>query len=155
MQKNDSNKTKTRRDFLTSGIAGIAGSTLLAEQFAKGATIAGSSPTGLARAISQSPADSAQGTQEGGTKSSGKLYGLMADAGRMPEDPSYYRRALDFFRDWNMNAFLISLADDQGSALKFKNHPEIIPHKNALTHEQAQELADYEHPRGVELLPVL
>lgn len=155
LQNNDSNKTdkKTRRDFLTSGIAGIAGSTLLAEQFAKGATIAGSSPAGFANAISKSPADSAQGTPGGGSESSGKLYGLMADAGRMVEDPSYYRRAIDFCHDWNMNAYLISLADDQGSAIRFKSHPELITHKNALTHDQAKELADYAQQRGVELIP--
>jgi len=81
------------------------------------------------------------------------LRGLMADAGRVPEDPSYYRRAIDFCREWNMNAYLISLADDQGCAFRFKSHPELITHKNALTPGQARELADYAHQRGVELIP--
>jgi hypothetical protein len=77
----------------------------------------------------------------------------MADAARLPEDPSYYRRVIDFCRDWNMNACLISLADDQGCALRFKSHPELITHENALTPEQARDLARYAQQRGVELIP--
>lgn len=77
----------------------------------------------------------------------------MADAARAPEDPSYYRRAIDFCRDWGMNAFLISLADDQGCALQFKSHPELITHKDALTPEEAKDLARYAQERGVELIP--
>ena len=47
LQNDDSDNTekKTRRDFLATGIAGIAGSTLLAEQVAKGKTIAGGNPS--------------------------------------------------------------------------------------------------------------
>jgi hypothetical protein len=77
----------------------------------------------------------------------------MADAARVPEDPSYYRRAIDFCRDWNMNAYLLSLADDQGCALRFKSHPELITHEDALTPEQARDLARYAQQRGVELIP--
>jgi hypothetical protein len=77
----------------------------------------------------------------------------MADAARVPEDPSYYRRAIDFCREWNMNAYLISLADDQGCALQFKSHPELLTHEDALTPEQARDLARYAQQRGVELIP--
>ncbi|MCL5004997.1 MAG: family 20 glycosylhydrolase [Acidobacteria bacterium] len=77
----------------------------------------------------------------------------MADAARLPEDPSYYRRLIDFCHDWNLNALLISLADDQGCALRFKSHPELITHRHALTHDQARQLAEYAHEHGVDLIP--
>jgi hypothetical protein len=79
----------------------------------------------------------------------------MADAARAPEDPSYYRRAIDFCREWGMNAYLLSLTDDQGCALRFKGHPELITHEDALTPEQARDLARYAQERGVELIPVI
>ena len=154
MKKHSSNKTeqRSRRDFLASGIVGIAGSTLLAEQMTRGTTLTGG-PSGV---MNQSPLpaeSSAQGVPAAARKSAGQLRGLMADAGRVPEDPSYYRRAIDFCHEWNMNAYLISLADDQGCAFRFKSHPELITHKNALTHEQAKDLAEYARRRGVELIP--
>jgi Glycosyl hydrolase family 20, catalytic domain len=155
LKKNGSNKSeqRTRRDFLASGIAGIAGSTLLAEQMARGATLAGGDPSGILKKSLAAAESSAQGATGESRKSAGQLRGLMADAGRVPEDPSYYRRAIDFCHEWNLNAYLISLADDQGSAFHFISHPELITHKNALTHEQAKELADYARQRGVELIP--
>ena len=153
MQNHDSsnNGKRTRRNFLASGIAGLAGSTLLAEQMA--AALPGATSTGILKQGVQSPEGSTQGNPAEGKNAAGRLYGLMADAGRMPEDPSYYRQAIDFCHEWNMNAYLISLADDQGCALQFKSHPELITHKNALTHEQAKELAAYARERGVELIP--
>jgi hypothetical protein len=147
------NGKKSRRDFLASGIAGIAGSTLLAEQIAHGAPVAEGAISGTLKQDSLSPEATAQGHPAGGKRSALQLRGLMADAGRMPEDPSYYRRAIDFCREWNLNAYLISLADDQGCAFRFKSHPELITHKNALTHDQARELADYAKQNGVELIP--
>lgn len=155
MRNHDSDNTekKTRRDFLASGIAGIAGSTLMADQVTRGATLADAAGTGHLKPGSLSPEASPQGNPAGARKSAGQLRGLMADAGRVPEDPSYYRRAIDFCHQWNLNAYLISLADDQGCALRFKSHPELITHKNALTPEQAKELAEYARQRGVELIP--
>jgi len=155
LKNHDSDNTgkRTRRDFLASGIAGIAGSTLLGEQIARGATLAGGDPSEILNQDTLRPESSAQGSSPGEKKFTGRLYGLMADAARAPEDPSYYRRAIDFCHEWNMNAYLISLADDQGCAFRFKSHPELITHKHALTHEQARELAEYASKRGVELIP--
>jgi Glycosyl hydrolase family 20, catalytic domain len=144
---------KSRRDFLASGIAGIAGTTLLADQIANGAPAAGLASSGIPKQNSLRPEASAQGQTAGGKEPALQLRGLMADAGRMPEDPSYYRRAIDFCHEWNLNAYLISLADDQGSAFRFNSHPELITHKNALTHDQAKDLAEYAQQRGVELIP--
>ena len=148
----DSNKRKTRRDFLASGIASIAGSKLLAEKIMRGTALDGM-PPGILNRVSNPNDSPGEGTPAEKATEAGRLYGLMADAGRVPEDPSYYRRAIDFCREWNMNAYLISLADDQGCALRFKSHPELITHKNSLTHEQARDLARYAQQRGVELIP--
>ncbi len=144
---------KTRRDFLASGIAGIAGSKLLADRLSNGAPATGATLSGVLKHGAKSPEESAQGNPAETTRAGGRMYGLMADAGRLPEDPSYYRRAIDFCHEWNMNAYLISLADDQGAALRFKSHPELITHKNALTQEQARDLAHYAQERGVDLIP--
>jgi Glycosyl hydrolase family 20, catalytic domain len=149
----DNTQKKTRRDFLATGIAGVAGSTLLAEQFARGVPIRSGKSSEILHPAALSPQASPQGSQAGERKAAGQLRGLMADAGRVPEDPSYYRRAIDFCHEWNMNAYLISLTDDQGCAFRFKSHPELITHKNALTHEQAKELGEYAQQRGVELIP--
>src|SRR5579883_2810618 len=138
----DSNKRKTRRDFLASGIAGIAGSKLLAEKIMRGTALDGM-PPGILNRVSNPNTSPGEGTPAE----------KATEAGRVPEDPSYYRRAIDFCREWNMNAYLISLADDQGCALRFKSHPELITHKNSLTHEQARDLARYAQQRGVELIP--
>ena len=118
---------------------------------AKGAAVPGATPSGTLEHGMQSP--EGPGHPVEGKKAAGRMYGLMADAGRAPEDPSTYRRDIDFCHEWKMNAYLISLADDQGCALRFKSHPELITHKNALTHEQAKELARYAQQRGVDLIP--
>lgn len=155
MQNHDANNSgkKSRRDFLASGIASLAGSSLLAEQIANGATVAGGPTIGIPKQNPKSAEVSPQGYPGSSKKGTGVLRGLMADAGRVPENPSYYRRAIDFCREWGMNTYLISLADDQGCAFRFKSHPELITHRNALTHEQALELAEYARQRGVELIP--
>jgi hypothetical protein len=144
---------RTRREFLASGVAGTVGSSLLAKRIAERGAIVSAHPGGVSASGPLSSEDSGQGARGGEKESAGRLYGLMADAARAPEDPSYYRRAIDFCREWNMNAFLISLADDQGCALRFKSHPELITHKHALTPEQARDLARYAQQGGVELIP--
>ncbi len=143
----------TRRDFLTCGITGMVGSTLKAGRRAEKAPLAGTLGYGISNRESHPPEAFEQGNLAGATRPIGRLYGLMADAARVPEDPSYYRRAIDFCHAWNLNAYLISLADDQGCALRFRSHPELITHKNALTHEQAKELARYAQQLGVDLIP--
>lgn len=147
--RTSTNHKSTRRDFLATGVAGLAGSTLLTGRLSKGTSATSPVHTGLISPMSENSA----GDPMGGKASAGRLYGLMADAARLPENPSYYRRAIDFCHEWKMNAYLISLADDQGCALRFRSHPELITHKHALTHEQARELAQYAQQQGVDLIP--
>ena len=81
------------------------------------------------------------------------LRGMMADAARQPESISYYRRCIEFCSEWGMNVLLFRLADDQGSMLRFASHPELLTHTNALTPQQAHDLALYAAQHGVELIP--
>jgi Glycosyl hydrolase family 20, catalytic domain len=139
----------TRRQFLAGGTLGAA-----ASRFASGAgkllalgTAAASrvgAQVNVARPALPHPGQGAP-----------NLYGLMADAARVPEDVSYYRRLIDFCHHWKLNALLLSLTDDQGSALRFRSHPELITHPHALTCDEAQELAGYARGRGVELIPII
>jgi len=82
-----------------------------------------------------------------------RLCGLVVDAARTPEKPAYYRRLIDFCREWNMNALLLRLTDDQGSALRFRSHPELITHPHALTPDEARDLANYGQQQGVTVIP--
>jgi len=77
----------------------------------------------------------------------------MIDAARLPEQISYYRCFIDFAREWGLNALLFRLTDDQGSALRFRSHPELLTHRHALTPDEARELAAYGEQRGVMVIP--
>ena len=81
------------------------------------------------------------------------LRGLMLDAARLVESPDYYRRFFDFCAEWGVNAVMIRLTDDQGCAVRFRSHPELITHPNALTPEEAVALAQYAAARHIELIP--
>jgi hypothetical protein len=82
-----------------------------------------------------------------------RLRGITVDAARLPERYSYYTRLIDFCQEWNLNALLFRLTDDQGSMLRFKSHPELMTHPHALTPEQAHSLALYGDHRGVMVIP--
>ncbi|MDD5707780.1 MAG: family 20 glycosylhydrolase [Kiritimatiellae bacterium] len=81
------------------------------------------------------------------------LRGLMLDAARFVESPAYYRRFLDFCAEWQINAVIFRLTDDQGCALHFRSHPELRTHTNALSPSEVAELARYAAARGIELIP--
>ncbi len=77
----------------------------------------------------------------------------MLDAARLVESPDYYRRFIDFCATWRVNAVIFRLADDQGCALRFQSHPELVTHPNAMTPEAVRELVDNARKQGVELIP--
>jgi hypothetical protein len=77
----------------------------------------------------------------------------MLDAARLPERVSYYRRFLDFCADWNVNAVVFRLTDDQGCALRFESHPELLIHEHALTCGAMSDLVAYAGERGIEMIP--
>jgi hypothetical protein len=82
-----------------------------------------------------------------------QLRGLVVDAARLPEKPTYYRRLIDFSREWNLNTMVFRLTDDQGSMLRFRSHPDLITHRYAFTPEEMQDLAEYGERRGVSVIP--
>ncbi|MHB9133770.1 MAG: family 20 glycosylhydrolase [Armatimonadota bacterium] len=81
------------------------------------------------------------------------LRGLMLDAARLVERPEYYRRFFDFCGAWGINAVLFRLTDDQGCAMRFRSHPELVTHPNALAPAQVAALADYAQAVGIDLIP--
>jgi len=62
-----------------------------------------------------------------------RLRGLMIDAARLPSNLEHYRRVIDFAREWSMNAVLFRVTDDQGCAMRFERHPELVTHEHAIT----------------------
>lgn len=89
----------------------------------------------------------------GSSGSTLRLRGLTVDAARLPEQISYYERLIDFCRDWDLNALLFRLTDDQGSMLRFPAYPDLITHHHALTPDEARALANYGQRRGVTVIP--
>src|SRR5512135_1315315 len=104
-----------RRDFLRNSALGLAALR------AGSPALRGEVPSEGARAIMPGPR----------AAELARLRGLVVDAARVPEKPEYYRRLIDFSREWEMNALLLRLTDDQGSALRFRSHPELITHPHA------------------------
>jgi Glycosyl hydrolase family 20, catalytic domain len=82
-----------------------------------------------------------------------RVRGIAVDAARLPEPVTYYRRLIDFCREWNLNALLFRLTDDQGSALRWQSHPELLTHPHALTSAEARSLAQYGQRQGVMVIP--
>ncbi|MFZ2655681.1 MAG: family 20 glycosylhydrolase [Victivallales bacterium] len=81
------------------------------------------------------------------------LRGLMLDAARLVESMDCYRRFIDFCAEWKVNSLIFRLTDDQGCALRFRSHPELLTHSNALTPDDMRGLAEYARTAGVELIP--
>ena len=77
----------------------------------------------------------------------------MADAARLPEKLEYYQRLIDFCADWGLNALQFRLTDDQGSALRFESHPELLTHRNAFSPAEMRRLVEYGEKHGVTLIP--
>jgi len=82
-----------------------------------------------------------------------RLRGFQIDAARVPESLAHYRRVIDFAAEWGLNAILFRLTDDQGSALRFTSHPELLTHRHAFTAAELRELARYGDAKGVQLIP--
>lgn len=117
--------------------------------------------TGMAAGFqlsAQTPAgllNAEEGTARTADGPSGRLRGLMVDAGRVPESLDYYKTVIKFCADWELNALQFRLADDQGSALRFSSVPDLLFHKHAFAPEQLHELAQFARSHGVDLIPEL
>lgn len=91
--------------------------------------------------------------RQNGARDNDRIFGFMLDAGRLPELMSYYKRVVDFCASWELNAIQFRIADDEGSALHFKSHPDLVMHKHAFTPDEMRMFAEYAHKRGVDLIP--
>ena len=54
------------------------------------------------------------------------IKGFMIDAPRLMESINYYRRLIDFCSEWKFNTIVFRLTDDEGCALRFESHPELL-----------------------------
>jgi hypothetical protein len=84
-----------------------------------------------------------------------QIRGTMLDAARLPEPLPYYRQVIERCAEWGFNTILLRLADDQGSAVRFASHPELLTHEHAFTPAELRELAGYAAAHGVDLVPEL
>jgi hypothetical protein len=132
-------KYGTRREFLLRGSAALTGMAAAFPLFA------------------ETPADplNAEGAMRNAVDASGKLRGLMVDAGRVPESLDYYKRVIEFCAEWELNALQFRLADDQGCALRFSSVPDLLFHENAFAPEQLHGLAQFAQSHGIDLIPEL
>lgn len=83
----------------------------------------------------------------------GRMRGLMLDAARLPERPGYYRRFLDFCAQWDVNTVVFRLTDDQGCAMRFERHPELVTHQHALEKRELAGLVAHAVDLGIEMIP--
>lgn len=81
------------------------------------------------------------------------MRGMMVDAARLPEKLEYYRRAIEFCSDWELNTLQFRLTDDQGSAMRFASVPDLLTHPHAFTPDELADLVAYGKAHGVDLLP--
>lgn len=81
------------------------------------------------------------------------IHGFMLDAARLMETTEYYRTFIDFFSQWEINTLIFRLTDDQGCALKFPSHPELICKQNALTVDEMRELVQYAKKLNIQMIP--
>jgi hypothetical protein len=79
--------------------------------------------------------------------------GFSIDAARTVEDMDHYFRMVDFSAEWGFNCLVFRITDDEGSALKFKLHPELKTHPGAFTSEELKALIKYASDRGIEVIP--
>lgn len=82
-----------------------------------------------------------------------RIRGLMLDAARLVEPLDHYRRFLDFCAEWGINTVMFRLTDDQGCAMRFRSHPELITHEHALTPGEVHSLAVHANAVGIDLIP--
>ncbi|NPA35873.1 MAG: family 20 glycosylhydrolase [Chlorobi bacterium] len=79
--------------------------------------------------------------------------GFMIDAPRGVETMDYYFRLIDFLSNEGINTIIFRLTDDEGSAYKFRSHPELKMSDGALNYKELKQLIDYAEEKGIEMIP--
>jgi Glycosyl hydrolase family 20, catalytic domain len=148
---------RNRREFLVQAGVTLSGVAMAPRLFA---SIHAATPDSLALESSSATSVFPEGallpaSGLGNTAAPGTMRGLMVDAGRVPESMDYYRRVIEFCADWELNTLQFRLADDQGSALRFRSVPDLVTHDAAFTPEELKSLAEYAQSHGIDLIPEL
>lgn len=79
--------------------------------------------------------------------------GFMIDAPRTVESMDYYFRLIDFCHDRSLNSIIFRLTDDEGSAYRFKSHPELKTREGAFSAQELKDLVKYAQSKGIEMIP--
>ena len=80
------------------------------------------------------------------------LRAIMFDAARLQERDEHYRKVIRFAADWGANAIVFRLADDQGTAMRFKALPP-ARRKGQYSHKGMRDLVKYARGHGIKLIP--
>jgi hypothetical protein len=83
-----------------------------------------------------------------------KICGLMLDSARCLENRAYYREAIQFAAQRNVNFLLWHFNDDQGCTLQFDSIPGIAC-PNAYTKAEMKELIAFARQHGITIIPEL
>jgi hypothetical protein len=140
---------RNRREFLHGAggaLASAAGFPFLRNSIGAGAATA---------SLAATASDPKPGTASKPPRNTKKIRGVMVDAAHVPEALDYYRRVIDFCADWQLNAIHFRLADDQGTAFRFRSVPGLFTHDHAFTPDQFVGLVRFASTRGVDLIPEL
>ncbi len=82
-----------------------------------------------------------------------RFKGFMIDAPRGVETIEYYFQLIDFLSKEGINTIIFRLTDDQGSAYKFKSHPELKMSDGAFNAKELQSIVKYAKDKGIEMIP--
>ncbi len=82
-----------------------------------------------------------------------KIFGFAIDAARQPESISTYKKTIDFLKDWGYNTILFRITDNQGTAIKFESHPELIHLPDAFSKKEISGLVEYAETMGIQIIP--
>jgi len=80
------------------------------------------------------------------------LRAIMIDAARLQERDEHYRKLIRFAARWGANAVVFRLADDQGTAMRFKTLPK-ARRSHQYSARAMRALVQYARDRGIQLVP--
>ncbi len=81
------------------------------------------------------------------------IRGFMIDAARDVEKMEYYYRLVDFYSEKGFNTIIFRLTDDEGCAIRFTSHPELITHPGAYSRDEMKKFIAYAQSKNIEIIP--
>lgn len=82
------------------------------------------------------------------------IRGIMIDASRLVEQPSFYHRLVEYMGRWGLNTLLFHFSDDHGCAVELPGY-EYLAMRHALSANDVADLLDHARRCGIEVIPEL